>query len=79
MKKVLTLIIILTFSTKPSFSSPSDFGWEDKACSDLFKSIGLFTHLSAKQWDDKNEKKAAFYSSVAANYAVIFEAVCKSD
>ena len=32
--------------------------WEEKACSDLYGAIGLFTHLADEKWKEKNEKKA---------------------
>ena len=31
--------------------------WEEKACSDLYGSIGLFTHLSDEKWKEKNLEK----------------------
>ena len=53
--------------------------WEEKACSDIYGSIGLFTYLANEKWDEKNEKEAAFYASVASDYAVIYATVCKDE
>ncbi len=51
--------------------------WPAQKCSDLFRAIGIFTALSHKEWKEKkNEKKGAFYASVAADYSTIFQTVC---
>ena len=46
-------------------------------CSDLYRAIGIFTALSHKEWkENKNEKKGAFYVSVAADYSTIYQTIC---
>ncbi len=77
MKKFFGIIIVVfSFVGTDVYSNSETNVWGEKACLDLYKSIGLFAHLADKEWKEKNEKKAAFYASVAANYATIFKTVC---
>ena len=51
--------------------------WSTQSCSDLYRAIGIFTALSHKELEEKkNEKKGAFYASVAADYSTIYQTVC---
>ena len=71
----LTLTFILTGTNALAESDIKK--WPAKNCSDLYKTIGVFTHLSHKEWEEKkNEKKGAFYASVAADYSIIYQTVC---
>ena len=80
MKKFLaTVIALFSFLGTAVYGNSETSIWEEKACSDLYKSIGLFVHIADKEWKEKNEKKAAFYASVAADYATIFKTVCKDE
>ena len=76
---ILIKVMCICFLGNGAYGKSQIKEWEEKACSDLYGSIGLFTHLSDEKWKEKNEKKAAFYASVAANYAIIFETVCKDE
>ena len=76
LKKIsLTVIFVLLFSSVQAEKKVKI--WSEKSCSDLYDAIGLFTFLADKEWKKKREEKAAFYTSVAADYAKIFETVCK--
>ena len=78
-KKLVTLmnVVCICFFGNSVFGEAQKKEWEEKACSDLYGSIGLFTYLANEKWEEKNEKKAAFYASVASDYAVIYGTVCK--
>ena len=80
MKKIWLLIVIgLSFFGSSVYGKSEMHPWEEKACTDLYNSIGFFTHLSDIEWKANNEKKAAFYASVAADYAVIYQTVCNEE
>ena len=71
------LVFTALLSVVGSFSSAqSDKKWSAKQCSDLYKAIGFFTALADKQWKKKSEEKGAFYASVAADYATVYQTVC---
>ena len=79
MKFIKTLILTGLFLFFCSFTlAQSDIKkWPTQKCSDLYRAIGIFTALSNKQWEEKkNEKKGAFYASVAADYSTIYQNVC---
>ena len=62
----------------PFASAQSHFKkWPNQKCSDLYKAIGFFTAIAHKEWEEKNEEKGALYASVAADYATIYQTVCK--
>ena len=44
---------------------------------DIYNAIALFSSLPDKEWKI-NEEKSVRYASVAADYATIYETVCKS-
>jgi hypothetical protein len=52
-------------------------------CKGIYGAIGLFVHIADVEWKKKkngkvvNEKKAVLYSQSAANYATIYQTVCK--
>ena len=76
---LVAIISVFSFLGTAVYSNSETNVWEKKACSDLYKSIGLFVQLADKEWKEKSEKKAAFYASVAADYAAIFKTVCKDE
>ena len=75
---LIQIIFICVFGSTVNGESQNK-KWEAKACSDLYRSIGLFAHLADKNWQEKNEKRAAFYASVASDYAIIYRTVCDSE
>ena len=80
MKHILLTICLVVFSFPSWGDNNIDKPWDDKSCSEIYKSIGLFVALADKNWKKDSlgsEKKAEFYASVAANYATIYETVCR--
>ena len=50
--------------------------WSEKSCADVYNAIAIFSSLADKHWKI-DEEKAARYASAAADYATIYETVCK--
>ena len=78
MKKiVISLFLILIFVTNTSLADKEIQPYSKEACQEIYNAIGTFLVLADIQWKEKNEEKAFFYSSASANYATIYETVCK--
>ena len=77
MKALLTTLIILTTPVvSPVFGEDKHKQWSEKSCNDVYNAIAIFSSLAEKQWKI-DEEKAARYASAAADYASIYETVCK--
>ena len=75
--KPLLLAVLLSISGSFALAETDIKKWPTQSCSDLYRTIGIFTALSSKEWEEKkNENKGAFYASVAADYASIYQTVC---
>ena len=57
-------------------SSNVEKQWSEKSCTDVYNAIAIFSSLAEKQWKI-DEEKAARYASAAADYATVYETVCK--
>ena len=73
---ILTLIILLNSVVSPVFGEAKHEQWSEKSCTDIYNAIAIFSSLSEKQWKT-DEEKAGRYASAAADYATIYETVCK--
>ena len=71
-----TRIILITSVVSPVFSEAKHEQWSEKSCTDVYNAIAIFSSLAKKQWKI-DEEKAARYGSAAADYATIYETVCK--
>ena len=76
---ILIKVACICFLGHASYGEPQKKEWEEKACFDLYGSIGFFTHLADKMWHEKDEKKAAFYASIASDYSIIYQTVCNQE
>ena len=54
---VLIKVMCICFLGNGAYGKSQIKEWEEKACSDLYGSIGLFTHLSDEKWKEKNMDK----------------------
>ncbi|SVE38798.1 uncharacterized protein METZ01_LOCUS491652 [marine metagenome] len=78
MKKiVISLFSILILTTNTSFADKEIQPYSKDTCQEIYNAIGTFLVLADINWKEKNEEKALFYSSASANYATIYETVCK--
>ena len=73
---IATLIILLTSLVSPVFGESKHEQWSEKSCTDVYNAIAIFSSLAEKKWKT-DEEKAARYASAAADYATIYETVCK--
>ena len=71
-----SLIILLSSIVSPVFGEDKHEQWSEKSCTDVYNAIAIFSSLAEKQWKI-DEDKAALYASAAADYASIYETVCK--
>ena len=77
MKKLLTTVIILITSVVSTvFGEAKHEQWSKKSCADVYNALAIFSSLAEKKWKT-DEEKAARYASAAADYATIYETVCK--
>ena len=78
MKKIIiSLFSILILITNKSFADKEIQPYSEETCQEIYNAIGTFLVLADINWKEKNEEKALFYSSASANYATIYETVCK--
>ena len=79
MKKILFFMLVFMFciSINPIFSKEEKY--PEHVCKEIYGAIGTFLALADKEWKQKNEEKALFYSQAAANYATVYETVCRND
>jgi len=78
MKKiVISLFSILILITNTSFADEEIQPYSKETCQEIYNAIGTFLILADINWKEKNEEKALFYSSASANYATIYQTVCK--
>ena len=71
-----TLIILISSAVSPVFGEEKHKQWSEKSCTDVYNAIAIFSSLAEKKWKT-DEEKAARYASAAADYATIYETVCK--
>ena len=76
MKTLLTTLTLLTSVVSPVFGGDKHEQWSEKSCTDVYNAIAIFISLAEKQWKI-DEEKAVRYASAAADYATIYETVCK--
>lgn len=80
MKRILLCIFLFVITLPVWAQNNIDPSWDEKSCSEIYKSIGIFVSLADKSWKKdvySSEKTAAFYASVASDYATIYQTVCR--
>ena len=76
-RMALFLFSLLILNTNTSFANKEIQHYSEKNCQEIYNAIGTFLVLADINWKEKNEEKALLYSSASANYATIYETVCK--
>tara|TARA_X000000368_G_scaffold357348_1_gene299716 strand:- start:92 stop:331 length:240 start_codon:yes stop_codon:yes gene_type:complete len=74
---IISLFSILILITNTSFADKEIQPYSKETCQEIYNAIGAFLIIADINWKEKNEEKALFYSSASANYATIYETVCK--
>ena len=71
------LVFMFCISINPIFSKEEKY--PEHVCKEIYGAIGTFLGLADKEWKQKNEEKALFYSQAAANYSTVYETVCRKN
>ena len=77
MKKLILIALSLGLFSSITYGQTKNEPWEQETCTELYDSITLFVSLADKEWKKENAERASFFASVAADYSVIFQTVCK--
>ena len=75
--KFITSLAICLFITSTSVSSKEIETYPKETCQEIYEAIGTFLVLADAEWELQNGEAAMFYSTAAANYATIYETVCR--
>ena len=75
--KFITSLAICLFITSTSLASKEIETYPKEACQEIYEAIGTFISLADVEWKQDNAEKAMFYSTASANYATIYETVCR--
>lgn len=77
--KFITSIAICLFITSSctSLESKEIETYPKESCQEIYEAIGTFISLADVEWKQDNAEKAMFYSTASANYATIYETVCR--
>jgi len=75
--KFITFLAICLFITSTGLASKEIETYPKESCQEIYKAIGTFLALADTEWKQGNSEKAMFYSTASANYATIYETVCR--
>ena len=75
--KFITSLAICLFITSTSVASKEIETYPKETCQEIYEAIGTFLVLADAEWELQNGEAAMFYSTAAANYATIYETVCR--
>ena len=75
--KLITSLVICLVVTNTALASKEIETYPQESCQEIYGAIGTFLYLADIEWKQKNEEKAMFYSTASANYATIYETVCR--
>ena len=76
MKFIASLAICLLM-TNTALASKEIETYPQESCQEIYGAIGTLLYLADIEWKQKNEEKALLYSTASANYATIYETVCR--
>ena len=75
--KHITVLVIGLLISYTAYASKDIKVYPKESCQEIYKAIGTFLVLADGEWKEGNGEKAMFYSTASANYATIYQAVCK--
>ena len=75
--KFITSLAICLLMTNTALASKEIETYPQESCQEIYGAIGTFLYLADIEWKQKNEEKAMFYLTASANYATIYETVCR--
>ena len=76
-RQIFMVSLIFTLFASTNIVCAKEKKYSKKACKDIYGVIALFVKIADAEWKKKNEKRAVLYSQAAANYATIYETVCR--
>ena len=77
MKKLISIALSLGLFSSITYGQTKNEPWEQETCTELYDSITLFVSLADKEWKKENAERASFFASVAADYSIIYQTVCR--
>ena len=75
--KFFTSLAICLVITNTALASKEIETYPQESCQEIYGAIGTFLYLADIEWKQENEEKAMLYSTASANYATIYETVCR--
>ena len=78
-KSIFIFILMFVFIISINTVYAKEEKYPVHVCKEIYGAIGTFLGLADKEWKQKNEEKALFYSQAAANYSTVYETVCRYD
>ena len=75
--KYITILVIGLLLSQTAYAYTDIKVYPKESCHEIYKAIGTFLVLADGEWKERNGEKAMFYSTASANYATIYQAVCK--
>ena len=78
MKNLILVTLSMVYFFSYAYGETKNKLWEQESCTELYNSIGLFVGWADKEWKKENAERASFFASVAADYSIIYQTVCKA-
>jgi hypothetical protein len=75
--KYITCFAIGLLMTNTAYAYTDIKTYPKESCQEIYEAIGTFLYLADREWKQGNEEKAMFYSTASANYATVYQTVCK--
>jgi len=75
--KYITCLAIGLLMTNIAYAGTEIKTYPKESCQEIYKAIGTFLVLADGEWKKGNGEVAMFYSTASANYATIYQTVCK--
>ena len=75
--KFIAALAICLFIASTSVASKEVETYPNETCQEIYEAIGTFLILADAAWKQENEEVAMFYSTASANYATVYETVCR--
>ena len=77
MKNLILTTLSMGLFFSYAYGETKNKPFDQETCTELYNSIGLFVGLADKEWKKENAERASFFASVAADYSIIYQTVCR--
>ena len=75
--KFITSLAICLLMTNTALAGKKIETYSQESCQEIYGAIGTFLYQADIEWKQKNGENAMFYLTASANYATIYETVCR--